>query len=170
MSIMVSCGKKTTLLGSPRHNLSQSQRPRRMLDRDPNSGSKRAEPRRSSWRRERPVSVRPRHCAQPRQRSLERTDSGRSACGASSQWTRRWREMDSNSGSGVSGSVRGSRRAGLRTGRALPDLRRDAALPVRRNTRCCARASSGRMPAAQANIVMNSRRLIRSPRRQPRAV
>src|SRR6202035_200682 len=39
------------------------------------------------------------------------------------------------SGSGVSGSVRGSRPAGLRTGRALPDLRRDAALPVRRNTR-----------------------------------
>ena len=29
----------------------------------------------------------------------------------------------------------GSRPAGLRTGRALPDLRRDAALPVRRNTR-----------------------------------
>src|SRR5258708_21016342 len=38
-----------------------------------------------------------------------------------------------------------------------------------RHTRCCARAANGHAPAAPPESVMNSRPLIPSPRRRPRA-
>jgi hypothetical protein len=44
----------------------------------------------------------------------------------------------------------GSRRAGLRTGRAIPGLRRDAALPVRQKT--CQGREGGALPKPSSNM------------------
>jgi len=51
----------------------------------------------------------------------------------------------------------GSRPAGLRTGRAIPGLRCDAALPVRQNTR---QGREGGALPKPFNISLNARRLV----------